>query len=139
MTSYNQSWQVDLSLLAECRPTKNCQEFSAVSSPINKSHFWAEHAPVFLTVLVLSTVIFLVLLVGFLGGKCRDRWWRTGNYDAARDDYEAYVSGAGWILGEILLDAVNQHHGKRENEKIIDRYIDRKIDTGRWLRRQADR
>ncbi|KAK3730775.1 hypothetical protein RRG08_015691 [Elysia crispata] len=97
--------QVDLSLLAECRPTKNCQEFSAVSSPINKSHFWAEHAPVFLTVLVLSTVIFLVLLVGFLGGKCRDRWWRTGNYDAARDDYEAYDTKP--LSGETKLRPVS--------------------------------
>ncbi|RUS81141.1 hypothetical protein EGW08_011082 [Elysia chlorotica] len=84
--------QENLTLVAECRPSQNCQRSAAAPALTRQSHFWEKHGAIFLTVLVLSAAIFLALMVGFLGGKCRDRWWRRGTYDAARDDYEGYDS-----------------------------------------------
>ncbi|GFR71408.1 hypothetical protein ElyMa_000352700 [Elysia marginata] len=82
--------KVNLSLVAECRPSENCQESPLSSASKDASSFWEHNAPVFITVLVLFAIIFLVVMVGLLGGKCRDRWWRRGTYNASRDDYEAY-------------------------------------------------
>lgn len=84
--------KVNLVLLTSCRPSDKCQALGMVSASTSGGQFWTEHAPVFVTVLVLSAAIFLVLMLALLGGRCRDRWWRRGTYDAARDDYEIYDS-----------------------------------------------
>ncbi|GFO29143.1 hypothetical protein PoB_005564800 [Plakobranchus ocellatus] len=78
--------QTNLSLTAACRPSQNCEAWDE-SIHAADANFWKKHAPLFITVLALSGVVLLALIIAALVGKCKNRW-KSGTYDASRDDYE---------------------------------------------------